>query len=757
MIKTYLLPPFVALAPIHAIVLAVMTVFLSLPAYAEETKEATWKHDLKAFDKHLKTLVAAARTPTEEEFSKRFGKGPDREVTTITDGAGGIIDFRPAKDTVQYRVNEALKGKVIRWEIKFGKDASDHSQVSLMPQWVLETGTEGKVIPFVNAIFFKRHQAKLPAGELTKGQRIVFEGTIGDAAKNDDELDSFHGATAIHYLQGVPHPIFWLGFDKVTVTRLDPTEEQVAMQMLSDRPNLDRGTWKILEVNGSRSNFDRKRVRHAFDGDPATVWPTTLKDGKPVQLRSLLVDMGRVEAVTGIRGLPQQDKDGQGMIKNFSLYVSDSPDEMGRPVTTTAFTKSTNEQEVGFEKVEGRYFQFVVHPVADGPRDSAIAELNLLGLAVEFPDPKREPGLPPMAAAIERFKLLHEKLGEAPPALALTPAQRNQWKEIHRQAGRHWYKRHNAVLSDILTSEHWKVVNGAADRQDLSPVKNANFYAVAASPELSTALQREEMAAMAVGMRKTRLEFLVALKRILSTAQQEQLKKVVATAAFQPLSADGEWEDLFDGKTLLGWDGDPKFWSVQDGGITGTTTVDKPTDGNTFLIYVGKNKDGEPVEFGDFELKLEYRIVGHKSGFQYRSFKLPGESNGWRVGGYQASFDAKKQLSGANYEEQGRGILAKRGQTITIDVLDGRTFLGVGKLGDPAILAEKIVDAPGWNGLHIIAMGNRLSHKINGVLMSKVVDTEKQTRRTSGLIAIQLHNGTPMQVQVRRVRIRSNR
>jgi hypothetical protein len=56
-----------------------------------------------------------------------------------------------------------------------------------------------------------------------------------------------------------------------------------------------------------------------------------------------------------------------------------------------------------------------------------------------------------------------------------------------------------------------------------------------------------------------------------------------------------------------------------------------------------------------------------------------------------------------------------------------------------------------------LAMGNHLSHKINSVLMSKVVDNDKEKRRASGLIAIQLHNGTSIQVQVRRSRIRSSR
>ena len=53
-----------------------------------------------------------------------------------------------------------------------------------------------------------------------------------------------------------------------------------------------------------------------------------------------------------------------------------------------------------------------------------------------------------------------------------------------------------------------------------------------------------------------------------------------------------------------------------------------------------------------------------------------------------------------------------------------------------------------------LAMRNRLSHKINSVLMRKVVDNDKEKRRASGLIAIQLHNGTPIEVQVRRSRIR---
>jgi hypothetical protein len=42
---------------------------------------------------------------------------------------------------------------------------------------------------------------------------------------------------------------------------------------------------------------------------------------------------------------------------------------------------------------------------------------------------------------------------------------------------------------------------------------------------------------------------------------------------------------LFDGKSLTGWDGDPRLWSVKDGVIRGETNdTDKKAKGNTFLI-----------------------------------------------------------------------------------------------------------------------------------------------------------------------------
>ena len=116
---------------------------------------------------------------------------------------------------------------------------------------------------------------------------------------------------------------------------------------------------------------------------------------------------------------------------------------------------------------------------------------------------------------------------------------------------------------------------------------------------------------------------------------------------------DDGWQSIFDGKTLAGWDGNPDFWSVQDGCITGQTTAEKPTKGNTFIIW-------RKGELADFELKLEYKIVGGNSGIQYRSFEVPNEK--WVIGGYQGDFEAGDTYSGILYGERYRGILCNRGQ-----------------------------------------------------------------------------------------------
>jgi len=197
---------------------------------------------------------------------------------------------------------------------------------------------------------------------------------------------------------------------------------------------------------------------------------------------------------------------------------------------------------------------------------------------------------------------------------------------------------------------------------------------------------------------------------------------------------------LFDGKTLNGWEGKSQFWSVRDGAITGQTTKDNPTKGNTFLIWRGGKT-------ADFELRLEFRIVGGNSGIQYRSE----EKGDFVVGGYQADFEAGDRFIGILYEEKGRGILALRGHKVVIDE-DGKKETVGTTCDEKEILAS--IKKEEWNEFVITAKGNHLVQKINGHTTVDVTDNQTSKSSAEGILALQLHQGPPMLVQFKNIRLK---
>ncbi|HVS54427.1 MAG TPA: DUF1080 domain-containing protein [Opitutaceae bacterium] len=207
---------------------------------------------------------------------------------------------------------------------------------------------------------------------------------------------------------------------------------------------------------------------------------------------------------------------------------------------------------------------------------------------------------------------------------------------------------------------------------------------------------------------------------------------------------------IFDGKTLAGWDGDPKYWRVENGCLVGEITPATLIKRNTFLIWRG----GTPA---DFELKVEYRISAQgNSGINYRSVQLTDAP--WSLAGYQADIDGPEKNkpplrhTGQNYEERGRTFLARRGEMIHVDASAKPTL--VGTLGDSETLKAFIKDND-WNEYHLIARGNTLTHILNGHVMSMVIDDDAAHRRFDGLLGVQVHVGGPMKVEFRNFRLKT--
>ena len=190
-----------------------------------------------------------------------------------------------------------------------------------------------------------------------------------------------------------------------------------------------------------------------------------------------------------------------------------------------------------------------------------------------------------------------------------------------------------------------------------------------------------------------------------------------------PAFAD-EFQPLFNGKDLTGWEGDPNLWSVKDGAIFGQT------DGrsHTFLIWKGTA--------GDFELHAKFKMKGGNSGIQYRSKQVK-DAGDFVVSGYQADMDAENKYTGILYEERGRGILAMRGEKVII-AANGDRYV-VGSTGDPKKLTAAI-KPDDWNDYVIRCEGPHIQLWINGLKTVDYTETEPDIAQT-GVIGVQIHGG----------------
>ena len=201
----------------------------------------------------------------------------------------------------------------------------------------------------------------------------------------------------------------------------------------------------------------------------------------------------------------------------------------------------------------------------------------------------------------------------------------------------------------------------------------------------------------------------------------------------EPINFDDHdgWTQIFDGKTLKDWDGDPDIWHVEDGALVGVSTPEHPS-GTTNIIWRG----GEPA---NFELKLEMKLegTGANGGLQYRSYHvepnlgplpadlLPSNKNSGRntrnstastpsgiLAATRPTSITTNKYTGQLYEQSSpRGIIAWRGQVVATEPGKKPTLLAT--LGTSDEL--KSVIKPGeWNQVEVIADGNTLTHIING-------------------------------------------
>jgi len=188
--------------------------------------------------------------------------------------------------------------------------------------------------------------------------------------------------------------------------------------------------------------------------------------------------------------------------------------------------------------------------------------------------------------------------------------------------------------------------------------------------------------------------------------------------------AAGEKEEgfvpIFNGKDLSGWEGNKKLWTARDGVLIGRSPGIRHND------FLATTK-----EYGDFILRFQIRLKPNSanSGVQFRSTRVP---NSHEVAGYQA--DVGGAWWSKLYDE------ARRGK---------------GLAGPKPDVIKKVLKPEDWNAYEIKAVGPRVTLKINGTTTVEYTEPEPAAKiARSGVIAVQIHGGGPMEVQFKNIRIK---
>ena len=181
------------------------------------------------------------------------------------------------------------------------------------------------------------------------------------------------------------------------------------------------------------------------------------------------------------------------------------------------------------------------------------------------------------------------------------------------------------------------------------------------------------------------------------------------------VGGEGDFKPLFNGKDLSGWvtPDDKTLFTVENGEIVGRTKEGQLKK-NEFLVTDRPYKD--------FTLKAKVKLLSGNSGIQVRSKR----ADDGAVSGPQA--DVADGYWGLLYEERQRGILERY----------------------PEEEAAKLVKQGDWNDMVVSCKGKHLTIDLNG---TRVIDREDPEFADSGIIALQVHAGPPMEVRYKDIEI----
>ncbi len=215
---------------------------------------------------------------------------------------------------------------------------------------------------------------------------------------------------------------------------------------------------------------------------------------------------------------------------------------------------------------------------------------------------------------------------------------------------------------------------------------------------------------------------LVALVSTVGAAEEPKVKDLVGGASDEAVAAE-KTKALFDGKTLKGWDGAEKYWSVdqKNGWITGKNSEGVPS--STYLFTQDSYR--------------EFRLI-----MEVKQFVSPQHS----------TMHSAVAALGERFVDQGDNQHGFKGPLLMFchdwGIWDAYRRNRIEPVNHRGTLKIENENVGKWNQIEILAKGNRIRFVANGKLVFDFTDKPEMLKKSP--IGLQLHsNNRPQEFRFR--------
>lgn len=129
----------------------------------------------------------------------------------------------------------------------------------------------------------------------------------------------------------------------------------------------------------SENRGNDRRAAYAIDGNPTTVWHSQFVPKTFKHPHDLVIDLGKPRNITGFYYLARQDNGWNGSLKDVEVYISDNPDEFGKPIVTATLEKVKSQQRIECPSTKGRYVRLKILSEVNAKPWASIAEFAVAG------------------------------------------------------------------------------------------------------------------------------------------------------------------------------------------------------------------------------------------------------------------------------------------------------------------------------------------------------------------------------------------